>query len=78
MAEKQTTIDRLVKTANEQAEASADSRGEKTPPNNLASLYPSDVKAKLKRLREQLTELKKSAPEMPTAMLPLCIITSAK
>ena len=45
----------------------ANTKGEKLP-DKLEPLYPEETKAELKRLRDELVKLEKSAPEMPSAM----------
>jgi hypothetical protein len=37
-------------------------------PKNLETMYPEETRAELKRLRDELARLEKSAPEMPSAM----------
>ncbi|MDB5339564.1 MAG: hypothetical protein JWN70_5183 [Planctomycetaceae bacterium] len=45
----------------------ANSKGEKLP-EKLETIYPEETKVELKRLRDELAKLEKSAPEMPSAM----------
>ena len=42
-------------------------KGDKLP-EKLETLYPEETKTELKRLRDELAKLEKSAPEMPSAM----------
>lgn len=45
----------------------ANTKGDKLP-EKLETIYPEETKAELKRLREELAKLEKTAPEMPSAM----------
>jgi uncharacterized protein DUF1549/uncharacterized protein DUF1553/cytochrome c len=65
-AQKKETIKALVENADAAAKASLPA-GETLPPK-LETKYPDETKAELKRLRDELTQFEKSAPEMPTAM----------
>ena len=66
VAQKKETIQALVEKADAAVKASLPA-GE-TPPPKLETKYPDETKAELKRLRDELTQFEKSAPEMPSAM----------
>ena len=66
VAQKKTAIQTLVEKADAAVKASLPA-GE-APPAKLETKYPEETKAELKRLRDELTQFEKSAPEMPTAM----------
>ena len=64
-AQKQ-AIAQLMDEANQRLKSKA--KPDSKLPKNPESLYPKQTKAKLKRLRDQLAELEKLAPVMPSAM----------
>ncbi|MEK6258786.1 MAG: PSD1 and planctomycete cytochrome C domain-containing protein [Planctomycetota bacterium] len=66
VAQRKETIQALVEKADAAVKASLPA-GE-APPAKLETKYPDETKAELKRLRDELTQFEKSAPEMPTAM----------
>jgi hypothetical protein len=66
IARKKETIKSVVDTAN-RAIPSSNGAGDSNPAA-LEEKYPDEVKAQLKRLREELAQLEKSPPELPSAM----------
>jgi hypothetical protein len=60
------SIQALVARADEQVRAAARPGG--SSPKDLEALYPPETRAELKRLRDELARLEKSAPELPSAM----------
>jgi len=67
VAAKQDEINRLTGEASERVKGALAARGMQ-PPKDLEPLYPDEVKAQLKQLREELAAIQKQAPEIPTAM----------
>lgn len=59
-----------LKEATEAAEAAvrAGLTADVKPPANLETLFPAETKAKLKQLQDELTQLEKTPPELPSAM----------
>jgi hypothetical protein len=66
LASRRQAIKQFVDRADAQAKAGLP---EGTPaPEKLESIYPEEAKTELKRLRDDLIQFEKSAPEMPSAM----------
>ncbi len=59
-----------LKEATEAAEAAvrAGLTADAKPPVNLESLFPAETKAKLKQLQDELSQLEKTPPDLPSAM----------
>ena len=69
VAAKNSAIAKLVAAADALlTEPAADTKAVDNEPKDREALYPAETKKELKRLRDELGELEKSAPEMPTAM----------
>jgi hypothetical protein len=66
LAQKKSAIQTVTERADAAVKATL-AAGE-MPPSPLEVKYPDDVKAELKQLRAELTQLEQSAPEMPMAM----------
>jgi cytochrome c553 len=66
IAAKKQAIDSFVAEADEKVRAGI-SPGS-TVPDKLETLYAAETKAELKKLRDELTQLQKNAPELPSAM----------
>jgi mono/diheme cytochrome c family protein len=66
VAEKKNEVQQVVEAANERLKAASEKAA--TLPKDAESLYPEETKAELKRLRDELAQLEKSAPLMSTAM----------
>lgn len=64
LAAKKAEIDAIVKEAN----AALVSESEPEVPKDAESKYPDETKQTLARLREEMKEIEKAAPELPTAM----------
>lgn len=59
-----------LKEATEAAETAARAglNADAKPPEKLETLFPAETKAKLKQLKDELSQLEKAAPELPSAM----------
>ena len=66
LAKKRQAIQSLVDRADVQVKAALPEGT--APPPKLETLYPEETKAELKRLRDDVTQFEKTAPELPTAM----------
>ena len=66
LAQKRQAVQSLVDRADAQAKAALPEGT--APPPKLETLYPDDTKAELKRLRDDVAQFEKTAPEMPSAM----------
>jgi hypothetical protein len=65
VAERKETIAQLTKKATDAVKAAPPRT---TLPKDLESLFAAEVRAELKKLRDEVAALEKSAPEIPTAM----------
>ncbi|MBI5760901.1 MAG: PSD1 domain-containing protein [Planctomycetales bacterium] len=66
VSQKKAAIQKVIDRADTAAKAAVPA-GEK-PPQKLEALYPEETRAELKRLRDELAQFEKSAPEQPSAM----------
>jgi hypothetical protein len=66
VAQHKEAIKQLTSNANDQVKQEA--KPVPTLPKDLEPLYPAEVRTELKRLREELAGLEKSAPQLPAAM----------
>src|SRR5438552_17597302 len=66
VAQQKEAIQQLTAKANDKVKARA--KPGTTLPKDLEPLYPAEVRSELKRLRDALAALEKTAPEMPAAM----------
>src|SRR5581483_9321660 len=66
IARQKETIEKQIARANEELKSRLKSGA--ALPKNPEAAYPEATRAELKRLREELVRLEKSAPEMPSAM----------
>src|SRR6185295_4115518 len=66
LADKKEAIDRFVAEADERVRSSHSPGA--TAPEKLDSLYSPETKAELKKLRDELAQLQKNPPELPSAM----------
>ncbi|MBS0204162.1 MAG: PSD1 domain-containing protein [Planctomycetes bacterium] len=66
LASKRAAIQSLIERADVAAKATLPAGSE--PPAKLETLYTDETKAELKRLREDLAQFEKTAPELPSAM----------
>ncbi len=66
IARKKAEIAQFVRQANEQVKTNL--KPGQSVPKKLETLYSAETLAELKKLREQLDHLKKTVPELPTAM----------
>jgi len=66
VARQKEAIQKRIAQANEELKSRL--KGGAALPKKPEAVYPEETKAELKRLRDELTRLEKSAPEMPSAM----------
>jgi Protein of unknown function (DUF1553)/Protein of unknown function (DUF1549)/Planctomycete cytochrome C len=66
LASKKKALDSFVADADEKARATFSPGA--TIPERLETLYPNETKADLKKLRDELAQLQKTPPELPSAM----------
>ena len=66
LTKKREAIQSLIERADTQAKASFPEGT--SPPQKLEPLYSEEIKAELKRLRDDVTAFEKTAPELPSAM----------
>ena len=66
LAKKRQAVQSLIDRADAQAKAALPEGT--APPPKFETLYPEETKAELKRLRDDVAQFEKAAPEMPSAM----------
>jgi len=66
IAAKKQEIDDFLAEADEQVRTAATAGA--TLPEKLETVYPAETKARLKKVRDELTQLQKNPPELPSAM----------
>lgn len=68
IAKKQAEIDTLVKAENKKLAESTGAKPDSAPPKDAEKKYPEEAKNELKKLRDELAELKKANKPLSTAM----------